>query len=472
MRGFVFTLLVASSAFGNALDHLRTQDDIGVNKVPHLGTSRILVIASRVGRDLTPAEWDRLRDTYDPAGPPGSFRAFWRTTSVGRYDPVPTLVQPVIYRNYCPLPGKTLADCRFTLADIQIIGMRGLKFLFEDILTRVRDEQGIDLSQFDVNGADAGVADGYFDGVIVETDIYGGVALPLAALFSNMAVVTAWPRAPDAGFLDDGGVDGAFDGGPTLRCGTVALIPPDRHEFGHTLGFIDLYNGPTVNDLMADTATSLGAFSRQQIGWGEVVPVTGDLELDLKPVFEGGPVLRIGAPPKYLLVENRGGPQHGRYESSHPGIYVYSIDETKLPTTPTGYLDLPNMTLYFPNQTAPYLYVNVPLRCELGNAGGNRGTCGLTQYDETRVLADSAGQQVGFTMRRSSTQDGGTIRVAFRQGTELPPSFDPPPKPPAPVMVQPVPMPWEVSRGGCGCQASGVSVFVLWLCLFWWRRRR
>ena len=82
-------MLIATSAFGNALDHLRTQDDIGLNKVPHFGQSRILVIVSRVGRDVTPAEWQRLQTVYDPAGPEGSFRAFWRTTSVGRYDPVP-----------------------------------------------------------------------------------------------------------------------------------------------------------------------------------------------------------------------------------------------------------------------------------------------------------------------------------------------------------------------------------------------
>lgn len=301
--------------------------------------------------------------------------------------------------------------------------------------------------------------------------MYSGVALPLAALFSNMAVVGAWPQPSSDAGVDDGGLDGGgIDAGPTMRCGTLALIPPDRHEYGHTLGFIDLYNGPTVNDLMADTATSLGAFSRQQIGWGEVVPVTGDVELDLKPVFEGGSILRIGDAPRYLLIENRGGPQHARYEQSHAGIYVYSINETKLPVDPTGWLDLPRMTLYFPNQTAPYLYVNVPLRCDIGTSD-TPGTCGLTRYDEARVLSDSAGQPVGFTIRRSSTQDGGTVRIALRQGMELPPSFDPPPKPPDPKVVPAVPMPWEAVRPGCGCNAAGSSAFV-WLMGLLWRRRR
>ncbi len=466
MRLHVLTLLVASTAFANALDHLRTQDDIGLNKVPHLGQSRILVIASRVGRDLTPAEWNRLQASFDPTGPEGSFRAYWRANSVGRYDPVPTLVQPVIYRDRCPLPGKTLADCRFTINDINLIGQRGLKVVFEDLLSRVRDEQGIDLTAFDVNGADAGVADGYFDGVIVDTDMYSGVSLPLAALLANTAVVTAWPRSPDAGLEDAG----TFDGGPTLRAGNVALVPPDFHEFGHSLGFIDLYNGPTVNDLMADTTSTLGAFSRQQIGWGEVVPVTADVELDLAPTLEGGKILRIGAPPKYLLIENRGGPKHPRYDVSHAGIYVYSVDESKLPTDPTGFLDLTNQTLYYPNKTAPYLYVNVPLRCDVGNAS-SRGSCALALYDEARVLSDSAGAAVGWTIRRSSTQDGGTVRVALRQGTELPPSFEPPPPPPPAIKVPAVPMPWDAVAPGCGCNASGSVVGLAVVALLWRRRR-
>ncbi|MBL8950386.1 MAG: hypothetical protein JNK82_06395 [Myxococcaceae bacterium] len=458
-------LLVASSAFANALDHLRTTDDIGLNKNPHLGQSRLLVIPSRVGRDLTPAELQRLQAAYDPAGPAGSFRAYWRTTSVGRYDPVPTVVQPVIYRDRCPLPGKTMADCRFTLTDLGLITQGGLRVAFEDIIRRVRDEQGIDLTQFDVNGADAGVADGYFDGVILDTDMYSGIAVPLAALVNNTVVIGAWPQPLDAG-VDDAGT---ADAGPTLRCGIVGLIPPDEHEYGHTLGFIDLYNGPRVNDLMADVRATLGPFSRQQIGWGDVLHVDGGLELDLKPVLEGGPVLRIGDGPKYLMLENRGGPKHATYEGAAPGIWVYSVDETKLPTAPLGFLDIVNQRLYYPNEAAPYLYVNVPLNCQLGSPT-TPGTCALTTYDEARVLADSAGQEVGFTLRRSRTVDGGTIRIALRAGTELPPSFTPPVVPP-PVIVPAVPMPWETVPSGCGCQSAGAGVGLVVLALLLRRRR-
>src|SRR5262249_20285897 len=155
-------------------------------------------------------------------------------------------------------------------------------------------------TQFDMNGAD-GKPDGYFDGVIVDTDIYGGIAFPLA-VFGNQATVMSKP----------GG------GGMPITAGIVALVPPDLHEFGHTFGFVDLYGGPTVNCLMSDIHATLGAFSRQQIGWGDVKTMTGSMELDLKPVLDGGPILRFGEKPRYILVENRAGASHAELDGSAP----------------------------------------------------------------------------------------------------------------------------------------------------------
>src|SRR5690606_30570859 len=111
------------------------------------------------------------------------------------------------------------------------------------------------LAHFDVNGVEEGVPDGWFDGVILSTDLFDGLGLPLAALGQELSIATT-PRpvevGDDAGSLDGGDGDGgdgdggdadagavvdAGDPGPTLSVGVIAFIPPDTHEFGHNLGF-------------------------------------------------------------------------------------------------------------------------------------------------------------------------------------------------------------------------------------------
>src|SRR5690606_7427703 len=151
----------------------------------------------------------------------------------------------------------------------------------EDIIRRVRDEQDVDLAEFDINGPN-GTPDGYFDGVIIDTDMYSGIGFPLNAL-GNMVTVPTAQGSTDAG-----------PAGETLGCGIAALIPPENHEFGHVLGFIDLYGGPDVNDLMMDTDSMLGPFGRMQIGWATATEATGDMEIDLAPALAGGQILKFG----------------------------------------------------------------------------------------------------------------------------------------------------------------------------------
>lgn len=390
------------AAHANALDHLRTTDDIGENKVPHVGTSHILVVPSRVGTTYPAAQLAELQAYFAPEGGPGTFRDFWRTTSNGRYDPIPTVADPVIYTDRCPIPGKTLQTCTFSLNDASLLFNRGLATAFEDVLSRVRDEQAVDLAEFDVNGATAGTPDGWLDGVIVDSDMYQGIGFPLAA-FNNTATLSA-----------------TAGGGPMLSCGMVAMVPPNNHEFGHLLGFIDLYGGPTVNDLMEDTSSTLGAFSRQQVGWGETVPVTAAGVFDLRPTLSGGQVLRFGTPPRYVMVENRGGAAHATYESTHAGIWVYSVDESQLPTTALGFVDILSGALNLPNQAPPYLFVALPVDCNPGTQQA-RGDCALTQEAEFRTLTHASGTDMGFTIRRGATGPDGTVTVYVAQGSTAPP---------------------------------------------------
>ena len=90
-RAALLLLIFGSGATEQAaqaepLDHFATTDDVGLNKVPHTGESHVLVVPHRSGKSEFPAT--RLADLqriFNPAGGPGTFRDFWRTTSNGRY---------------------------------------------------------------------------------------------------------------------------------------------------------------------------------------------------------------------------------------------------------------------------------------------------------------------------------------------------------------------------------------------------
>lgn len=386
--------------YAEPLDHFKTRDDIGINKVPHLGESHILVIPTRVGESTFPAA--RLADLqkiFDPAGGPGTFRHYWKTVSNGRYDPIPTLAAPLLYPDRCPLPNTTVANCKITFTNISAVADGGVKVALEDMLSRVRDEQQIDLAQFDVNTGTGPGQDGYFDGLIFDSDIISGVGAPLEVL--NLA--------PEVATTPGGG-------GTMIRAGVAAMAPPALHEFGHNLGFVDLYNGPPVNCLMADTTATLGAFSRQQIGWAEVDTIKATKRVSLAPVLDGGPILRIGEGTQYLLIENRGGVEHAALESWPAGLNVYAVDETKLPAGTFGFLDVVTQSLYFPNEKAPYLFVNWPIGCKESTTDA-ADSCVLTAEGTTRMLTNQDGTTAGFTLTLGKTAADGSIELVLDDGT-------------------------------------------------------
>lgn len=392
-------MLSSQPAEARALDHLLSTDDIGLNKIPHQGTSNILVIPVHVGEGGFPAgQLADLQAQFNPDG--GSFRTYWQTTSAGRYDPVPTVVAPLEYPDRCPLPGKTVATCNVTFQDVQLITSGGLRTAFEDMLGRLRDEQQLDLSSFDINGAD-GQADGHFDGVIVVSNIADGVAPPLDAIFNGTTV--------------------ADGGGGMITLGVVAMAPPVHHEFAHMFGLIDLYGGPPVNGLMSESSNAISAFTRQQLGWGDVVEVTAPMEIELPPVLDGAPrILRVAAPgggPRYVLLENRSGEHHGDFETGTPGLYLYSVDEETLADGPLHFLDLVSGQLRLPNAEAPYMNVALPVGCDL--AGGPNG-CALTGVGASRTISHADAGDTGFTVTIVDEAPDGTLTVALSDGSEVP----------------------------------------------------
>ena len=392
-------LLTPQAARANAFDHLRTTDDIGLNKIPHMGVSHILVIPSRVKTLTFPkSRHDKMKAFFARAGGPGTFRDYWKTISLGRYDPIPTLVEPVFYGDSCPIPGKTYTHCSVSLDDLAVLGSRGVQAAFEDLLGRVRDEQNVDLSTFDVNSATKGKSDGYFDGIVVDTNLYSGIAFPLAPL-SNTVTVGATSK----------------DDSKKLTCGIVALVQPDLHEFGHLFGLIDHYGGPTINGLMADIKSGISAFTRLRLGWGEAQKIDGPQTIELPPVLEGGKVLQIGEAPRYLLVENRNGAKHAGVDSSPKGIYIFSIDEDTLPKGPMGFLDLASAALYLPNKKAPYLNVNLPLKCKL-KAPGDPDACAMGPGD-ARKLVHESGTDSGLVLNVKSISASGSATLTITQGS-------------------------------------------------------
>ncbi|MBW1878785.1 MAG: hypothetical protein JRJ84_10525 [Deltaproteobacteria bacterium] len=418
--------MLPAVGWSHALDHLATTDDIGPNKVPHQGVSHILVIPSRVGVSSYPAsELEELQSFYDPEGGPGTFRTFWSVVSDGRYDAVPTLVDPVLYTDRCPIPGRDLSNCRFSLDDITLLLNGDVQDTFVDLLERVRDEQHFDLAYFDVNG-DGGDPDGYFDGVIVHTDMYSGVGLPLA-VFGGPAVVGA-----------------TSDSDPReVAAGNVALAPPEHHEFGHILGFIDLYGGPTLNGLMAARQATLSAYSRQQIGWSEVIPVTGSGPHDLAPVLDGGSILRFGDAPRYVLVANRGGGHHDALEYANSGLWTSSIDEEALPVGPLGFLDLAEQDLYLPNAEPPYLNVHLPVGCDEHTSNTLDG-CALDAPGRYVGLVHASGEHTGFAIELESVASDGTISLFVHADDE------------SDGLVNPGEDPDSVTDAtACGCAAPG-----------------
>jgi len=422
-------------ADARALDHLLATDDIGLNKIPHEGSSNVLVIPVHVGEGGFPAgQLAELQAEFSPDD--GPFRTYWQTTSSSRYDPVPTVVAPVEYPDRCPLPGKTVSACKVTLEDVQLITSGGLRSAFEDILGRLRDEQQIDLSSFDVNGAN-GRPDGHFDGVVVVSNIADGVAPPLDAIFNGTTVS-----------------DGA---GGMITLGVVAMAPPVHHEFAHLFGLIDLYGGPTLNGLMSESSRNIAAFTRQQLGWAEVVEIGAPMEIELPPVLDGTPrLLRLSAPgggPRYVLIENRGGERHTELDAGPPGLYLYSVDEETLAEGPLHFLDLVAGQLRLPNAEGPFMNVSLPVGCEL--EGGPNG-CAFTEVGASRSIAHAGAGDTGWTITILDQAADGTFTVALSDGSEPPDTGDEAP---------------GLSASG-GCQLGRGSVAGWWLLLPLLIRRR
>jgi M6 family metalloprotease-like protein/uncharacterized protein (TIGR03382 family) len=245
---------------------------------------------------------------------------------------------------------------------------QGMDFI-RDVLKRAHDEGKVDFSKFDQNGIQ-GAPDGTVDGVMIVVNVPGvGIAFPIEYVNSGSnlnggtggAIVLDGVRIP---YVAVGGASFTKDGKQHLEY--VIL-----HEFGHLLGFADLYyEHPAAGDkyplwqglhfsLMGDydytpDVALPDAESRRALGWQQHVVVSGTQSITLAPAASGGVAVKLGMMTdtrrEYFLVEARG-PGQGldtgiKDAKGNPtwGLAVYHVDWSKGPKPETG--EWPSRLIY------------------------------------------------------------------------------------------------------------------------------
>ena len=334
--------LAPRPAAADYIDHLATTEDVGWAKVPAFGDARILVIPVEVeGHGALDMERMRRFFAAETTGE-FAFTDYWTRASLGAYRPQATVVDPVRFES-CPLPEDYFGyeDCAIprgggASVDQIIESLEGGLAMVEAILDQV-DAQGVDFTGFDVNGPIEGTPDGWIDGVLIVHNIdFGGIALPLYWLKEQ--------------FLGEPPL--SYDG---IQINIVGIAEDEAvavHEFGHLLGWADLYDesgrskGYQYSVMGSwdyeEPVHGVDAFSRVQIGWTAPMAVydVGDEVKDvrLRPAMDSGDAVQIGVGEEYYLVEARG-PVQGDYVDAGllaSGLSITHVNLRKAPPATEG----------------------------------------------------------------------------------------------------------------------------------------
>jgi len=328
----------AGGARADYIDHFATRADVGLYKVPSKGETRVLVIPVIVDNvafnDGDEAAFlDDLANFYaddDISVFDGGFRftSFYEQQSLGRFHPRAEVAAPVHFPS-CP-PLGAYANCEIprgagiSEGDLQgalAVLVDALAFM-DEIFTCATDGPGgartctagggVDFAAFDKSGNQEGIADGFVDGVILVSNAgFPGIALPVKDL-ATTSLLSFF--GPFPAFSYDGvTVASVAIAGRTTRPGRETFI--SVHEFGHLLGFCDLYNeSGAASDLpytfmggwyYSTPASLLDPFSRIAIGWANVIQVAGPGTFTLPTAGTSGVVLKVGDGDEFFLVEHR-----------------------------------------------------------------------------------------------------------------------------------------------------------------------
>lgn len=327
-------LLVAAPAWATFADHFDSGAAIGPEKVPHDGSTRVLVLRANVLTEADPP-WLKWEEYFDDALPANAFENYWAANSLGVFTPQTDLAALVDVPE-CPIPGAS--PCDFDLNDLFSV-LAAIDFLKQFIGQAIAD-LGVDMRDYDLSGP-AGAPDGWADGVVLLINApFRSIAFPLGAFDQT-----------------------AYNG---VRIGAVAVTnafedeDTAAHEFGHLLGFADMYDedgtsagltytlmGGGRNYTGATRVSALNAYDRLRIGWATAVDVSGSQTLHIEPALTSGKVYRVGASmTEYFLIENRRPLSIGGFEidggglMGSPGLAIWHVDDAVQPL-PTGVLGLP-----------------------------------------------------------------------------------------------------------------------------------
>jgi len=337
-------LLLLLPALGRAgfIDHFATDADIGPDKVPHLGLSRVLVIPVIVLEAGLPDEATLLAEAtafYDNQQSGFTFANYYRIASLERYEPLVT-IGPTVTFDECPFSRNSQGNCSIARGDLSelVPAIRVVKQILDQI------DPTVDFSDYDVNGPTPGVADGHVDGVIILGNIdFGGIALPhwricqndIASIACLLAGLASWDSTYD-GVLVPFTAIAASRYGDTSRAVYVSV-----HEFGHLLGFADLYDEDNQSTDLPysfmggwnyDAQPQLpSAFSRYVIGWANPVQIGGDGVVTLRPAFSHGDIVKLGSGEEYFLAENRRANPPWDADVQPGGVVIQHVNLAQLP---------------------------------------------------------------------------------------------------------------------------------------------
>ena len=323
----------AATARADYLDHFANPDDIGLLKIPRSGTTRVLVLPVIID-DQPFAEGseagflEEVAAFYDPAVSGWAFTPYWESVSLGRFRPEATVAAPVHFST-CPAFGVH-EDCEIPRGAgisegdlegaVQVL-VDAFQFL-DDAFVCAQDGPGagttctagggVDFSQFDTSGTVAGTPDQVIDGVIIVSNArFPGIALPIKDLTNNQLLGFFGPF-PEFVYGDTL-INAVAIAGFASRPQHTTWV--SVHEFGHLMGWADLYNeAGTSTDMpytlmggwfYQDPGSLPDAYSRMAAGFSHVVQVAGSGTYEIGPADTTGTVLKVGTGDEFFLVELR-----------------------------------------------------------------------------------------------------------------------------------------------------------------------
>jgi len=350
--------LLVPSAHADYMDHFVVRQDVGPQKVPSLGKSHWVLIPVEVA-GFPAFDLPALQAFYS-----GTFKDYYRTASLNRFEPTVTVLPPVRY-DQCPLSEVDFPGCAVSRGDGRALGVAN--GLLRDIIQRA-NAAGADFAQFDINGRSE-APDGYADGVMVLSNTpFSGIAYPVGFFNDgdNLAGGTSGPFIVDGVKIAHVAIGGNAD--------NEVMV----HEAGHLLGLTDLYD--ESGRYMGLPLSFMGSWSygpriplpdaetRYRLRWGYVTQASWTRRYILRPSETSGDILRLGVGDEYFLLENRG---PGRYDQNLAtrGLAVFHVDRSGLSGAEGSFLDRLLFCVNC-NPWRPYIrLVEADLRADIASGG-------------------------------------------------------------------------------------------------------